>query len=207
METNLMIENTDKIALIGKSLKNGQTYQSYRDEVETHVANGTSTGPVQTEALANYTLLNHSRMKRGDKTVKISEEIEKKFKSFTRKQTWVVITESWCGDAAQTMPAINKVAQLAPNVDLQVVLRDENLELMNAFLTNGAMSIPKLIMLDHETNKLKEWGPRPSIATQLVNDYKAEHGGLTPEFKQDLQVWYNKDKSQSVISDLAELID
>jgi hypothetical protein len=87
------------------------------------------------------------------------------------------------------------------------VERDKNPELINAFLTNGAQSIPKLIVLDNNTNRIiGEWGPRPSTATDMVNSYKKEHGSLSPEFKQDLQVWYNKDKGVSVAEDLTKLL-
>jgi len=102
---------------------------------------------------------------------------------------------------------MQKIAELNPNLTLKVVLRDENLDLMNQFLTNNAMSIPKLIAVDDETESvIGEWGPRPSIATKMVVDYKAEHGTLTPEFKQDLQVWYNKNKGQNILEDLVELL-
>jgi hypothetical protein len=118
-----------------------------------------------------------------------------------------VITESWCGDAAQAMPAMNQLTKLTHNIDLKVVLRDENLELMDAFITHDSLSIPKLIVLDNETQEVvAEWGPRPSVVIQLVNDYKAEYGELSPEFKKDLQVWYNRDKSQNIIEDLTDLI-
>lgn len=207
MEITMKNTKTDSVELIQKALESAISYPAYRIVVEKHVENGTSTGPVQTEALANYTLLNHSRMKRLDKTIKISEEIEEQFKNFGGSQTWLVLTESWCGDAAQSMPAMQKLADLAPHIDMKVVLRDEHLELMNAFLTNGSMSIPKLIMFDNDRQEVVgDWGPRPTLATQMVADYKKEHGILTPEFKQDLQVWYNKDKSQNVISDLSQLL-
>ena len=208
MENMLKTENEIKTELVTNSLEGSFGYNEYRNLVEDHAANKTSTGPTQSEALTNYTLLSHTRMKRLDKTVKISEEIQEKFKNFTGNQTWVVLTESWCGDAAQSMPAMNKLADLAPNITFKVVLRDENLELMNAFLTNGSMSIPKLIILDNDNQEvLADWGPRPSTATAMVNDYKKEHGQLTPEFKKDLQVWYNKDKSENIIEDLTQLID
>jgi hypothetical protein len=208
MENMLKTEIERKTELTTNSLKSAVNYNDYRTLVADHAANNTSTGPSQTEALSNYTLLSHTRMKRLDKTVKISEEIQEKFKNFTGNQTWVVLTESWCGDAAQSMPAMNKLANLTPNINFKVVLRDEHLELMDAFLTNGSMSIPKLIVLDNESQEVSaDWGPRPSIATALVNDYKAEHGQLTPEFKKDLQLWYNKDKSENIIEDLAKLID
>jgi hypothetical protein len=87
------------------------------------------------------------------------------------------------------------------------VLRDDNDSLLNLFLTNGSKSIPKLIMLDAETLEvLDDYGPRPSTATKLVEDYKKKHGALTPEFKEDLQRWYNKDKGQTTIEDLTALL-
>lgn len=196
------------IDLIDQSLQGAISYKEYRELVTDHAANGTATGPKQTEALANYTLLNNSRMKRLDKTVKIPETIRQKFGSFRGDHTWLVLTESWCGDAAQSMPAMNKLAELAPNIDFKVVLRDENLDLMEQFLTNGSQSIPKLIVVDNGTGEVvSNWGPRPSTATQMVNDFKEKHGLLTPEFKQDLQVWYNKDRSANIIDDLSRLID
>ncbi|MBL4662273.1 MAG: thioredoxin family protein [Flavobacteriaceae bacterium] len=204
----LKTENESKTELLAQSLKNSVSYADYRNLVANHAQNKTSTGPAQSETLTNYTVLSHARMKRLDKTVKVSEEIQEKFKSFKGNQTWVVLTESWCGDAAQSMPAMNLLANLAPDIDFKVVLRDDNLELMDTFLTNGSRSIPKLIILDNDTQVvIADWGPRPSIATGLVNDYKAEHGMLTPEFKKDLQIWYYKDKSQNIIENLAKLID
>jgi Thioredoxin len=207
MEKMLKTEKEEKANLVIQSLKNATSYQDYRTLVEENVANGTSTGPEQSKVLSNYTLLNHTRMKRLDKTVKIGEEIQRKFENFNGDQTWMVITESWCGDAAHALPAMNQLTNLTPNIDLKVVLRDENHGLMDAFLTLGAMSIPKLIVLDNETQEIvADWGPRPSVATHLVIDYKAEYGHLSPEFKKDMQVWYNEDKSQNIIEDLADLI-
>jgi hypothetical protein len=122
--------------------------------------------------------------------------------------TWLVLTESWCGDAAHVIPVINKIAELSDHIDLKLVYRDENEALMNAFLTNGSRSIPKLIMIDsHSGEVLDTFGPRPSEATQLVLDYKAKHGVLTPEFKEELQHWYNTDKGQNTIEDLIQLLN
>ncbi|WP_299120569.1 thioredoxin family protein [uncultured Winogradskyella sp.] len=198
----LMINN-----IISNGLKHSITYADYRNLVSQLVEENSTTGNQKTEDLANYTILNDRRMKRWDKTVKVSEDIKTKIENFNRKVTWLVITESWCGDAAHIMPVINKVAELNENIDFKVVLRDENDELMNQFLTNGGKSIPKLIMIDDITNQVIDtFGPRPTVATNMVNSYKAEHGMLTPEFKEDLQRWYNKDKGQSTIEDLVNLL-
>ena len=105
------------------------------------------------------------------------------------------------------MPVMNKLVEQAKNLDFKILYRDENKELMNRFLTNGSKSIPKLIMIDTENLEVLDvYGPRPSIATKLVDDYKNEHGVLTPEFREDLQRWYNKDKGQTIMEDLLELL-
>ena len=197
----------DKEQIVKRALPNAIRYEAFRTLMDEHASQGTSTGPKQTEALTNYTMLNQRRLKRLDKTTKLQPEDIAKIESYKGNMTWIVITESWCGDAAQTMPVMQKIAQLSDGITLKVILRDENLELIDAFLYNGGRSIPKLIAVDNTSGKvIGDWGPRPSIATQLVNDYKEEHGKLTPEFKQDLQVWYNKDKGQNTVKDLLKLL-
>jgi hypothetical protein len=191
--------------IIENSLKNTISYLDYRALVSNLLAEGKSTGPEQSEDLTNYSLLNDRRMKRLDKTIKISEETIQKFQKVSAPQTWLVITEGWCGDAAQNLPVLNKIASATEHIDLKVVLRDENLALMDLFLTNGGRSIPKLIALDKDNNVIDSWGPRPAVATKMVADYKEKNGALDSEFKQDLQVWYNKDKGQSVQEDFVSL--
>jgi len=204
MET---LQNTDLKNIINNSLEKSISYQDYRVLVKDLVTKESTTGNEKTEALINYTMLNDRRMKRWDKTVKITEIVKENVSNLEVNQTWLVLTESWCGDAAHLMPVINKVAALNKNIDFKVVLRDENEALMNKFLTNGGQSIPKLIMIDNITGEVKNtFGPRPTEATKLVNDYKAKHGKLTPEFKEDLQGWYNKNKGQNAIEDLVSLI-
>jgi thiol-disulfide isomerase/thioredoxin len=193
--------------IISDSLEKGITYNEYRNLVTQLVEENSTTGNEKTEALVDYTMLNDRRMKRWDKTVKVSDEIKAKIENSNKKVTWLVLTESWCGDAAHIMPVINKVSELNNNIDYKVVLRDENDALMSQFLTNGGKSIPKLIMIDNETNAVVHtFGPRPTVATEMVNAYKTKHGQLTPEFKEDLQRWYNKDKGQSTLEDLVSLL-
>ncbi len=204
MSINTMIRKEDTLVT---ALGNSYSYEEYRNLVEKLAAEGKSTGPVQTEALANYTQLNDRRMKRWDKTLRFSEEAVSKITAVSKKMTWTVLTESWCGDASPALPVMNKIAELNPNIELRVVLRDENTDLMNQFLTNGGMSIPKLIVRDDVSNEVAaDWGPRSANATKLVEDHKALHGMIKPEFKQDIQVWYNKDKGQSILADLLLLL-
>ena len=197
----------DLANVIEESLKKSLSYQDYRTLLSRLVEENATTGTNQSEALINYTALNDRRMKRWDKTVKISDEDINAIKNATVNQTWIVLTESWCGDAAHVIPVINKVAELNTGINLQLVMRDENEQLMDLFLTNGGKSIPKLIQFDNTSKTvLNSYGPRPTEATKLVNDFKKKHGTLTAEFKEDLQRWYNKDRGQNVIKDLIELI-
>ena len=194
-------------SIIALNVTNSKSYQEYRTIVTQLVEQNSTSGNDTSEAMVNYTMLNDRRMKRWDKTIKVSDEVIKRVSSFKGDITWLVLTESWCGDAAHVVPAINKIAELSDNIDLKLVFRDENEELMNEFLTNGSKSIPKLIMVDNLSDEvINTFGPRPSKATQLVNDFKAKHGTLTPEFKEELQHWYNTDKGQNTINDLLNLL-
>ena len=194
-------------SIIALNVTNSKSYQEYRTIVTQLVEQNSTSGNDTSEAMVNYTMLNDRRMKRWDKTIKVSDEVIKRASNFKGDITWLVLTESWCGDAAHVVPAINKIAELSDNIDLKLVFRDENEELMNQFLTNGSKSIPKLIMVDNLSDEvINTFGPRPSKATQLVNDFKAKHGTLTPEFKEELQHWYNIDKGQNTINDLLNLL-
>ncbi|CAM1352393.1 MULTISPECIES: thioredoxin family protein [Tenacibaculum] len=192
--------------IIQNSLEKALSYNEYRDLVSDLLSQGKSTGPNQSDDLLNYSKLNDKRMKRLDKTVKLTKETLAKIKDVKEPQTWLVLTEGWCGDAAQNLPVINKIAEENPNINLKLVLRDENLELMDEFLTNGGRSIPKLIALNQENEVINTWGPRPTTATKMVVDYKEKHGSLDADFKTDLQVWYNKNKGENTQEDLVSML-
>jgi len=197
----------NRLEIVQEYIAKGMDYLRYRELVRQLAVLGKSTGPNQSEAMVNYTKLSDRRMARWDKTFKISEYVQQKLMALDEELTFLVLTESWCGDAAPSLPIINKIAETSPKITLKIVLRDESLDLMDAFLTNGARSIPKLIILDKANNEiLGEWGPRPSIATQMVEDCKREHGKLTDAFKEELQVWYNKNKGQNILEDILKLL-
>ncbi len=197
----------DKSTLVQQGISMGMDYEKYRDLVHHLVEIEQTTGHTQTEANIQYTQLNDRRMKRWNKTFAIPEEVQQKVIGLNKPLVFLAITESWCGDAAHSLPIVHKIAELNTNIDFKIVLRDEVPEIMDAFLTNNARSIPKVILWDKENKTiLGEWGPRPREATEMVLAYKQEYGKLTPEFKQDLQVWYNKDKGEGVLQDILDLL-
>lgn len=189
---------------IKKALNNTLTYSEYRKLVKDLIEKKSSTSGGTDEYMLNYSILNDKRMDRLDKKAILDDKTAKNIQP-ANKQTWLVLTEGWCGDAAQNIPYLNKLAEENPNIELKLVLRDQNIELMNDFLTNGGQAIPKLISLDEKNNVLFSWGPRPTNAAKLIHDYKAEHGVVDAQIKKDLQIWYNKNKGADVYNDLVEL--
>ncbi len=180
------------------------TYEAYRELVKTMAEQNDTKGEPRTEDHSNYTKLNDRRMDRLEKTLKLVDEMEP-LKGKWSSQEWWVITESWCGDAAQNLPGIALVAAHT-GASLQMILRDENPEVMDRFLTNGARSIPKLVVTDkHDGSVLAEWGPRPAPAQQLVKEARA-NGIPASVYNIDLQQWYNRDKSTTLQRELIELM-
>jgi thioredoxin-like negative regulator of GroEL len=193
---------------IAKALFNSYSYLEYRKLTADLLKEGKSTATVQTEEMTHYSELNESRMRRLDKTIKISDETIVKLNILNHHYIWLVLTESWCGDAAQILPILNKIA-VASNgkIDLKLVLRDEHKELMNHFLTNKGKAIPKLICIDKATGSVvADWGPRPQGAVNLIKEYKEQFGTIDETTKADLQLWYLHDKGISTQNEIMELI-
>lgn len=191
---------------IKNSLNNTISYPAYRNLIKTLISAEKSTGTEQSEAHLTFSILNDKRMDRLDKTLTISAATQNSLDNLNKGFTFLVIAEGWCGDAAQILPIINKVAEASHKIDFKIVLRDENEDLMNQYLTNGSKSIPKVLILDPENNVLDSWGPRPAVAAQMVVDYKAQNGSLDEEFKKNLQIWYNKDKGNNTQNELVGLL-
>lgn len=193
--------------LLEKSLAKGHTYSEYREIVSQLLKEGKSTGNDQSEDLLHYSQLNEVRMNRLDKTIKITESIIQKLQKLKRNYIWLVISEGWCGDAAQLLPIINKMVQHSKKIELNIVFRDENEDLMSLFLTNGTKSIPMLIVVDKKyLDVLGRFGPRPKGAKELIQAYKEKHGKVDEQAKTDLQLWYLQDKGISTQNEILEMM-
>jgi thioredoxin-like negative regulator of GroEL len=192
---------------VAKALFNSHSYSEYRKLITDLLLEKKSTGNEQSEDLTHYSELNETRMNRLDKTIKITEENSSALQSLKSEYIWLVISEGWCGDAAQLLPIINKMAVESGKIDLRIVLRDENEELMKLFLTNTKQAIPILIVIDKETGSvLGNWGPRPKAAADLVADYKKEFGVIDETLKTNLQLWYLHDKGITTQNELVGLM-
>lgn len=194
-------------AIYQKALANSLAYNDYLTLIDEKIAQKASTGHEQNQMLTDFTKLNRARMKRLDKTQQILPELENLTNQISQKQVWIVLTESWCGDAAQNVPVLQKLAEMNPLIDLRLVLRDDNDELMQQYLTNGGKSIPKLIAVSADLEKeLFTWGPRPATAQIEVKRLLDENGGFNEKVKEGIQIWYNNDKGISMQNELIELL-
>ncbi len=183
------------------------TFAEYIKLIDDLLLDGKTTGENQSEAMFGYGKLNRQRMHRLEKTVKINESLREKARKIENRQIWLIITEGWCGDAAQNIPIIEKIAAASDNIETRYVLRDSNLDLMDAYLTNNARSIPKLIALDAETwQEIGTWGPRPQAAMDLFVEMRAL-GLEKPLLMENIQRWYLADKNQALQREFEDLFD
>lgn len=184
------------------------SYDEYRSMIDTLLEEGKTTGTNHSEAMIHYTKMNVQRMNRLDKRADLSDSLKGKLENLDRKLIWVVLTEAWCGDAAQNVPAIAKMAEQSENIELKLILRDENLDIMDEYLTNGGRSIPKLICLEADSlEEIGTWGPRPELAQKKAMEWKDDPDISKEEWAKKLHKWYAKNRTQEIQSEFEELLE
>jgi hypothetical protein len=190
-----------------KHLEVAYTYEEYRTMLDELLARDQTTGPKQTPELVQYTKLNIQRMHRWDKTAILNQSLLEKLALIQDQWIWLVLTEGWCGDAAQSVPVIAKMAQASENISLKLLLRDQNLDIMDEYLSNGARSIPKLICLQADTlSVIGSLGSRPAILQDMVMEHKKNPQMSNKEFIESVHAWYARDKSQHLQQEFEDLI-
>jgi hypothetical protein len=190
------------------------SYEAFRTMSQKMAEEGFTSGPDQRPIMIRYTEINDFRMRRLDRTTRLLPEVEVFFRSMDTPITLLSITEAWCGDGAQVLPVIDKIASLNDNISHRLIFRDEHPEVMDHFLTNGARSIPVIVIIDSRTGtSLGQWGPRPKVAQEMILENKAflatiEDEDAKAKAKNEgqaaLQSWYAKDKTRSIQREFME---
>ena len=195
------------MSITSELIKKAYDYTSYRQLIDDLLAEGKTTGSNQSEAYIGYAQMSQQRMKKWEKIGRLNPELIEKVKDIRQPMIWLVITEGWCGDAGQLLPFVAKLADENPNVELKLVLRDENPDLMNRFLTNGARSIPIIIGLSQNLDLLGHWGPRPVPIQKefLENKISQERSGK--EFSEYMHLWYAKDKGVTFQNEFLAILE
>ncbi|SOE21179.1 Thioredoxin [Spirosomataceae bacterium TFI 002] len=187
----------------------GMSYAEYQQYANERFALGKTTGQdekVNTEFYLHYTKMNLSRTKRVEKTASINSEIKAALDKIKAPQKWLIIAESWCGDVPHNLPLIQKMSEHQPLIEIRLILRDENLEIMDQYLTNGGRSIPKLIAFNENfTTELFTWGPRPAALQTFIDNQKSLDLPFE-EVIENTQKWYNKDKGVELMGEFVGLV-
>lgn len=184
----------------------GMDYRAYRQLIDELLLAGKTTGPDDSEAMLHYTKMNVQRMNRVDKTFQFSEELKEAIQHLAHHYRLLVISEGWCGDAAQIVPVFDQIVRNSSDkLSLKFVLRDKNLPLIDAHLTNGGRAIPVLLVLDEAGAVVATWGPRPQVLQHLLAEWKKENTDMMA-LAEKLHSWYAKDKTRATQEELTGLI-
>lgn len=181
-------------------LQKGIGYDQYKQQMAADLALNADL------KIKEYINLNQRRMHRVEKTYTPSSEIIAQVNKLKHKTYWLILTEHWCGDASQTLPVLKAIAELSNGkIEMKLVYRDQNSELMNAYLTNETRSIPKLVKLDEHFNVTGIWGPRPTVAQKMVKELKS-NPVTAAGYANELHLWYAKNKQEELEKEVAQLL-
>lgn len=152
-----------------------------------------------------YFELNKKRMDRILNTYLVKEAQMKQFDGLNYSGKLLIITEGWCGDAAQSLPVIYRFFKKF--LEIKIVYRDQNEDLMNQYLTNDSKSIPIVLILNEDKEVVAHWGPRPEFGNELFRHYKNNEETYPKEkLMEDMQMAYNKDKGVAIIDEMIKTI-
>lgn len=111
---------------------------------------------------------NQEKFKSNYAAAQIAEDDKTFFASLPHPVHILVLAEDWCGDVIAGLPYVAKLADAAGAPDVRVFLRDQNLDIMDAYLKEGLYrSIPVFVLLDADFNEIGfviERSPRATMA-------------------------------------------
>lgn len=136
---------------------------------------------------------------------RVPEEIAARARALPGHRHLLVLAEDWCGDAVNTVPVIARLASITPNLDLRILARDRNPDLMDTHLTNGTRSIPVVMVLDERWAECGWWGPRPAPLQRWV----LETGLAMPKDARYREVrrWYARDQGRTTLQEVVGLLE
>jgi len=117
-----------------------------------------------------YSKYNLERQEKVQREWEMSPSFESAVMSFEGPLQWAFITDDWCIDSAYSLPLLLKATQLREDVSLSILMKDENLDILDMFLTRGARSIPKLIAIEDDGSIRYSWGPQPEEIRLIRKD-------------------------------------
>lgn len=185
--------------------QNGLTFAEYFDAMKqkTNAINLSKEDLIDLE----HVKLNYQRSSRILRTHKINDNLFHLIKQISSLQIWMLLTEDWCGDSAQNIPYIVKMAECNSMINLRILLRDQNTDIIDLYLSDSnSRSIPKLVAFNENGDELFQWGPRPKEAQELVRKLKSE-GLSKEEYILQLHLWYGKNRRKNLELEFIQIIE
>ena len=181
----------------------GLSYEAYWEvwtaEKEAEIGPGLSSDE---RKLRHYVRYNYDRSQHVHERYAPSEELRRALADIEEPQLWMVLTENWCGDSAFCLPVIAEAASASDAVTLRILPRDENLDIMDQYLTDGSRSIPRLVAFNEAGEELFGWGPRPQAAQERYDEAAGETAEKE-EIIKHLLAYYEAGGWQDVDDELA----
>jgi hypothetical protein len=160
--------------LLARLDDNGLSYDAYRAHWREQKAESPAGKDPDERKMIHYLNYNWERQAHVHEQYTPSDDLAAAVTALDAPQTWMVLTEPWCGDSAFLLPVIAEAAALTDALTLRILLRDDHLDVMDQYLTGGSRSIPKLVALSPEGEEQFTWGPRPSGARQYFETLRGQ---------------------------------
>ncbi len=136
---------------------------------------------------------------------RVSGDVLERARALRRHWHLLVLSEDWCGDAVNTVPVVARLAQLTPGLDLRILARDQNPDLMNTHLTGTSRSIPVVMALDTDFVEHGWWGPRPAeLQAWFLSVGKAMEKA---DRYREIRTWYARDRGVSTLNEVIALLE
>ncbi len=186
-------------------LEKGLSYEEYIASWENHIGQSLKGLDKKARKYLFYAKYNKERAGRVIDAFKMSEALMSLIDGIDTPQYWMVLTEDWCVDSAYALPIISNAASRNPHINMRILLRDDNLDIMDQYLTDGGRGIPKLVAFSAEGKELFQWGPRPQALKLKREDWK-EEGVEGAMLSQKGAEWYDAGGWQKVETELINAI-
>lgn len=139
------------------------------------------------------------------RTIPVPDEYVTRANAVGGRWHLLVLSEDWCSDAVSSIPPVAKLVERVPGLDLRVLARDQNPDIMDVHLTNGTRSIPVIMLLDDRHVEREWWGPRPA---QLQTWMRTEGLKLPKEERNRIKrQWYARDRGKTVLDDIVSMLE
>jgi hypothetical protein len=117
----------------------------------------------------------------------------------------LALAEDWCIDTSSTLPVLARWTEVVPDLSLRILKRDEHPALMDHYLSNGARSIPVVLILDREFREIGHWGPYPAPLGDWVREHKPP-ALEKAEFVKGKRSWYARDRGETMLREIQALL-